>query len=100
MDDAASRQVVVEIEHTQIVRKRAKTYLKHCRECRQERDFLPVKGASTLFSIEQTTLIEFAIENHCHYSIDESGDIQLCLTRLLAQMSRRMEKGKYKQIGG
>lgn len=100
MDGAASRQVVVEIEHVKVIRKRAKTYLRHCRECRQQRDFLPVKRAAELFSIDQSALIEFAGENHCHYSIDENGDIQLCLTDLLAGMSRRMKSGKYKQIGG
>ena len=99
MEGSQHREVVLEIEHTKIVRKRAKTKLAFCRECSSTTDFVTVSAAADLFSTTATEMFEFSQSQTCHFRVDHGGDIHLCLTDLLTAMSKRMSTGTVKLLG-
>src|SRR5690349_1683370 len=99
MEGSQHREVVLEIEHIKIVRKRAKTKLAICGECKRTRDFITVERAAELFSISSTELFEFTQSYGCHFLVENGQDISLCLTDLLTAMSKRMRTGTLKLLG-
>jgi len=99
MEGPADREVVLEIEHIKIIRKRAKTTLRFCRECARTTDFISVAGAAELFSTTPAELFEFTQSYGCHYGVENEEHILLCLTDLLTGMSKKLNKGTVKLLG-
>jgi hypothetical protein len=99
MEGAQQREVVLEIEHVKVVRKRAKTNLAFCRECNKATDFIMIARAAKLFSTSPSELIEFAQSVGCHFRVDNGQNISLCLTDLLKAMTKRMRTGTVKLLG-
>ena len=99
MEGSQHCEVVLEIEHTKVVRKRAKTKLALCRECRETTDFITLARAAELFSIIPSDLLEFTQSSGCHFRVENGQDIMLCLADLLATMSKRMRTGTVKLLG-
>ena len=99
MEGSQHREVVLEIEHIKVVRKRAKTKLARCRECRRTTDFITLERAAELFSTTATELFEFTQSYGCHFRVENGQDITLCLTDLLTAMSKRMITGTVKLLG-
>lgn len=101
MDMASWRQreVVLEIEQVKVIRRRAKTSLRSCRECGGTRDFITLPEAAELFSTTPAALFEFSQSSVCHYRFENGCELFLCLTDLLAAMSGRMKKGTIKLLG-
>jgi len=99
MEGSQHREVVLEIERTTVVRKRAKTKLAFCRECKSITDFITVARAAELFSITTFEMFEFSQSEVCHFRVDEGENIHLCLTDLLTAMSKRMRTGTVKLLG-
>ena len=99
MEWLKNREVVLEIEHVQIIRKRAKTTLGFCQGCKKTTDFISVTRAAELFSTTTADLFEFTQANACHYMIECGEEIFLCLPDLLDLMGKRMNKGKVKLLG-
>lgn len=99
MEGSIEREVVLEIEHIQIVRKRAKTSLRFCRDCNRTSDFITLRCAADLFSTTPSALFEFTQSHVCHFQIASEQQILLCLTDLLKAMSKRMKKGTVKLLG-
>ena len=99
MKGSPEREVVLEIEHVRVVRKRASTYLQHCRECARSTDFVSLTKAADLFGITPAELYDFTRSNRCHFEIGRGGDIYICLTNLLSEMSKRMKNGRVKLLG-
>jgi hypothetical protein len=99
MEGSPQREVVLEIEHTKIVRKRARTSLRYCRNCERTTDFITIAAAAELFSTTPAALFEFSQSYVCHFRIDNGQDVLLCLTDLLDAMSKRMKKGTVKLLG-
>lgn len=93
------REIVIEFERVQLIRKRAKTHLIDCRECRREVDFVTLREAATLFGTSVEQLFEFIKINNCHYEIDAGGEIFICLVSLLAQMKAKTNISQIKLIG-
>ena len=100
MEGSQHREVVLEIEHVKVVRKRAKTKLGFCRDCKSTTDFIPVAKAAELFSTTADAIFEFTQSNGCHFRIETDQSINLCLSNLLAAMSKRMRTGTVKLLGG
>src|SRR5688572_9637118 len=99
MASSRQREVVLEIEQVKVIRKRAKTSLRSCRECGQTRDFIAVADAAELFSTTPSALFEFTQSSVCHYRFENERELFLCLTDLLAAMSKRMKEGTIKLFG-
>ena len=99
MEGSQHREVVLEIEHIKVIRKRAKTSLCFCRECGTTTDFVPVAGAAKLFSTTPSELFEFTQSYGCHFRVENEENILLCLTDLLAGMSKKLNKGTVKLLG-
>jgi len=99
MEGSQHREVVLEIEHVKVVRKRAKTKLALCSECRKTTDFITLARAAELFSITPSDLFEFTQSHGCHFRVEDGQDIMLCLTDLLTAMSKRMRTGTVKLLG-
>ena len=99
MEGSQHREVVLEIEHIKVVRKRAKTKLARCRECNKTTDFITLVRAAELFSTTACDLFEFTQSYGCHILAENSQDISLCLTNLLTAMSKRMRTGTVKLLG-
>lgn len=93
------REVVVEIEHTRVVRKRAATHLRYCRGCTRSTDFLLLTKAAELFDLEPVRIFDFIHTNSCHFAVGKEGEIYICLNDLLTTVGRRMKNGKVKLLG-
>ena len=94
MRTGPERQVVVEIEHTVVVRKRANTQVRFCRGCRRPVDFLPLAKAAELFDLEPVRVFDFICTHSCHFVIGNEGEIYICLADLLTAMNKRIKKVK------
>jgi hypothetical protein len=93
------REIVIEFERVQIIRKRAKTHLINCRMCRHEVDFVSLREAATLFGTNVEQLFQFIKINHSHYEINAGGEIFICLISLLAQMKAKTNISQIKLLG-
>lgn len=80
------REIVIEFERVQVIRKRATTHLLRCRMCRQETDFITLIEASKLFGTDIDKLFAFIKTNQIHFEIVAEGEIFVCLYSLLKQM--------------
>ena len=99
MEGAQHREVVLEIEHVRIVRKRATTNLGFCGECKKATDFITIERAAKLFSTTPSELFEFTQSAGCHFRVENCQNISVCLTDLLKAMSKRMRSGTVKLLG-
>ncbi len=99
MQGSREREVVVEIEHTKVVRKRASTKVRFCRECKRSTDFVLLNKAAELFDTAPGRLFDFTQTNSCHFAVGGEGEIYVCLADLLTAMSRRMKTGTVKLLG-
>jgi len=88
MNTKLQREVVIEIERIQVIRKRAKTRLMHCDKCRETVDFVPLDEAAELFEIASADLIGFIDRNDCHWQTANTETIHLCVNSLLDRMKQ------------
>ena len=93
------REVVVEIEHVRVVRKRMATHIRYCRGCMRSTDFLLLTKAAELFDVAPIQIFEFAQTNSCHYAVGKEGEIYVCLTDLLNHVGKSMKNKKVKLLG-
>lgn len=91
---AIDREVVIEYERIQIIRKRAKTDLAACSGCGRSSDHIRLEAAVELFETTAEGLCDFVESNRCHHQLAATGTL-LCLDSLLAVMrTRRVSPGK------
>ena len=100
MDTARKRDVVLEIEQVRIVRRRMKTSFVFCRGCSKSTDFIELVKAADLFGVTNAELYDFVRTNRCHFIVAGDGEICVCVTDLLAAMSRRLKTATFKLLGG
>jgi|SRR5688500_15666347 len=93
------REVVLEIEHIRLVRKRATTRVLFCGACDKAADFCKLIAIAELFGITPSELFSFANSNKCHFLVEPDGEIYICLAHLLMVMNRKKERGTVKLIG-
>lgn len=99
MTSEIKREVVVEIEHIRVVRKRAATQLQYCRGCMRSTDFLHLTKAAELFDVAPVKIFEFTRANSCHFAVGTEGEIYVCLTDLLVNVGKKMKNSKVKLLG-
>lgn len=93
------REIVIEYERIQLIRKRAKTESELCPRCNAIADFVRVADAASLFEIKVDDIISFANRNGCHYRY--TGDqIRLCLPSLLKCFRTKAISNEIKLIRG
>ena len=100
MQGSREREVVVEIEHTKVVRKRATTRVRRCNECGECTDFLLLNKAAELFELAPTEILNFISSHSCHFVTGKEGEIHLCLARLLTVMQERTNRNGIKLLEG
>jgi hypothetical protein len=93
------REIIIEFERVQMIRRKAKTHLLNCRMCRRETDFLSLLEAAQLFSAETEQLFQFIKAHGCHFEIEADGEIFICLVSLLAKMKAKTNISRIKMIG-
>jgi hypothetical protein len=86
VDGRTTREIVIEVERIQLVRKRARTDLHYCDKCETVSDFVGLSDAARLFEIQCDRLFGFIQENKSHFMEGRHGEIQICLTSLLERM--------------
>ncbi len=83
------REIVIEFERIQIIRRRARTSLQFCAECRTNADFISFVEAATLFNTKPELLFQFIKDTGSHYQTETGREIFVCLNSLLARMRER-----------
>jgi hypothetical protein len=91
MKAGQGREIVIEYERVQRIKKRSSTHLLPCDGCGSISDFVSVSAASSLFDIEVERLNDFISANHCHVQINDLGRSFVCLASLLASMKIKAE---------
>lgn len=93
------REIVIEFERVQMVRKKARTHLLVCRECRRETDFVPLGEAAKLFGTNAAQLFAFIKTNRSHFETGADGELFICLISLLARIKAKTSISGIKMIG-
>lgn len=93
------REIIIEFERVQLIRKRAKTSLLNCHKCRRETDFIPLLEAAKLFSTNVEQLFQFIKINNSHFETAANGEIFICLVSLLTCMKTKTNISQIKLIG-
>lgn len=99
MTTGRQREIVIEFEKVQLIRKRAKTTLGHCERCNAEADFVGMRLAADLFGITVGDLTQFVVNNAVHYANDGSCTA-ICIPSMLGIMHERLSGGGVRLIGG
>ena len=86
VDGRTTREIVIEVERIQLVRKRARTHLHNCEQCNAVSDYVSLSDAARLFEIERDRLLDFIQKHGCHFIDARHGEIQICLASLLERM--------------
>jgi hypothetical protein len=93
------REVVLEIEHIRVLRRRTTTRLRSCPICKRPADFAGLVRIAGLFSTTPSELLSFVNANSCHFLVDPDGEIHICLARLLAAINGRKNAARVKLLG-
>ncbi len=93
------RELIIEFERVQVVRKKVKTHLLLCRDCGREVDFIGLREASSLFTTPTENLLQFIKINHSHFETGADGEIYVCLISFLAYMKRNTGLSGIKMLG-
>lgn len=86
MNNVPEREIVIEYERVQRIKKRSSTQLFHCDGCGTISDFVSLSKAASLFDIETERLTVFIAANRCHVINGSNGKLYVCLASLLARM--------------
>lgn len=84
-----TREIVIEFEKVQMIRKRARTILTYCRGCGGEKDFVGVRAAAGLFGVTADELGSFVAANAVHVTTVDEYDDSICVASLLDVMHER-----------
>jgi hypothetical protein len=98
MTTKRQREIVIEFEKVQLIRKRAKTTLGHCELCNAESDFVGIRSAAELFGITAKDLTQFVVNSAVHYANEEFGTA-ICVASLLSVMQEKAGGGGVRLIG-
>ena len=89
MNTSGQREIVVEIERVQLIRKRTKTKLLFCARCRKETDFISVSEAAALFITDTDRILHFISVNECHAQIRADGCPCIYLTAFWTRSGKK-----------
>jgi hypothetical protein len=77
------REIVVEYERIQLIRKRAKTRVGHCPGCGHSSDFVSLDNAAQLFEVERDVLVTFIDRHLSHAHSVNNSETEICIAELL-----------------
>lgn len=86
-----TREIVIEFEKVQMIRKRARTIYTYCRDCGVDKDFVGVQAAATLFGISVDELSSFVSANSVHLAAVGAGGNGICVASLLDVMQAKQQ---------
>src|SRR6478672_10404933 len=92
------RELIIEFERVQLVRKKAKTHLIFCRNCGREVDFVSLREASALFGTQAENLLQFIKINNSHFEAGADGEIYVCLISFLTAMKAKTNLSNIKLL--
>ena len=95
MTPQKQREIVIEFEKVQTIRKRAATMVAHCSGCGGEADFVALRAAAELFDTPDSDLASFIAANAVHTGIN----VDICIPSLLAVIHERTNGREVKLIG-
>ena len=95
-----SREIVIEYEKLQLIRKRARTQVVVCPACRAESDFVSLTDAAELFNTAADVLTKFITDKRCHFQADASGAVFVCLASLMAEMREQIDDSGGRRMVG
>lgn len=98
MKNQKVREIVIEIERVQFIRKKTRTHLTFCNNCQKEGDFISLREAASLFSTDMANLFQFIKTNNSHYQPNTGGEIYICLISLLACIREKTSPFRMKMI--
>ena len=93
------REIVIEFERVQLVRKKALTHIIFCRNCGREVDFISLREAVALFATQAENLLQFVRAGGSHFETGADGEIYICLVSFLASMQAKTNVSRIKLIG-
>lgn len=99
MRQADAKIVVLEIERVQIVRRKCRAHSRFCNKCKTSADFIPLRGAASLFGVNSARLFRFVQANDSHYDCDVNGRIFLCVKSLFDRVNAQADCPKIKMLG-
>ncbi len=99
MTAESKREIVVEFERVQMIRKRAKTTFRYCEKCGGEKDFVGIRAAAELFEISSVDLLAFVDQNAVHHSGNGWYESGICIASLLEVMHQRTNGRNRKLVG-
>lgn len=94
------REIVIEFEKVQMIRRRARTIYKYCRGCGAEKDFVGVRAAAALFGITAEELHSFVSANAVHLAAVGTNTNSICIPSLLEVMRLKQDNNGPKLIAG
>lgn len=86
------REILIEFERVQIIRKRTQTNIEFCVKCRALVDFITLVKAVKVFDTQTDSLVQFINAKGVHFYTDTNEDSKMCLVSLLEKMNE--EKGR------
>lgn len=92
------REIVIEFERVQLVRKKAKTHLIFCNICGREIDFVSLREAASLFVTPAENLLQFVKINNSHFETGADGEIYVCLISFLTCMKQKINLSSIKVL--
>ena len=81
------RELVIEIEKVQRIRRTAETYSAVCRDCGSKSEFVDLGKLSALFEVAPSRFLEAMRANACHISRADRS-VRICVTSLLTLLQR------------
>ena len=82
-----NRELVIEIEKVERIRRTAKTRIALCQQCGSKCDFVDLIKIAELFESAPCKFLDAVRANGCHISTNEQG-VQICVTSFLALLRR------------
>ncbi len=83
------REIVIEVERVQLIRRRAKTISLFCGNCTAKTDFVSVTDAARLFEVRVDDLFRTIREKEIHMQVSSHSGIHICIASLTAFFQTR-----------
>ena len=96
--ESKTRNIILEIERVQLIRKRCQSQPRFCSDCLTDSDFITAKEAALLFGTYPENLIQFIEANSGHYTKDADGAIFICVNSFLACVNSEVSGSKVRLL--
>ena len=97
MTPKRQREIVIEYERIQLIRKRAKTSIRTCQGCKGETDVVRLSVAAELFEISEDELKHFIDQNAVHF---EPNDETVCVVSMLNILHKKQNMKRIVGLNG